>query len=62
MNGSNAAPGLLDIPGVRARGASDGARDRICVPILSFDAVDTTTAVELYHKAGIADRARNLDV
>ena len=62
MHGSDAAPGLLDIPGVRTHGASDGIADRICISILSFDAVDTTTAVELYQQAGIAVRARNLDV
>ncbi len=62
MHGSNAAPGLLNIPGVRTHGASDGARDRFCMSLLSFDAVDTTTAVELYQRAGIAVRARNLDV
>ncbi|MDE0189284.1 MAG: aminotransferase class V-fold PLP-dependent enzyme [bacterium] len=62
MYGSNAAPGLLDIPGVRVHGASDGAHNRICVSIFNFDAVDTDTAAELYHRAGIAVRARNLDV
>ena len=62
MHGSDAAPGLLHIPGVRVHGASDGIGDRICISLFGFDAVDATTAVELYQRAGIAVRARNMDV
>ena len=59
--GSNAAPGLADIPGVRTHGSSDGIGDRICIMILSFDAVDADTAVKMYQQSGIGVRVRNMD-
>ena len=61
-HGSEAAPGLAHIPGVRTHGASDGITNRICVSIFSFDTVDANIAVERYQQAGITVRARNLDV
>lgn len=60
--GSDTAPGLSDIPGVRIHGATDGPGSRICIVIFSFDRVETNTAVEMYQDAGIAVRARNMDV
>ena len=59
--GSYATPGLADIPGVRTHGVSDGIKNRICIFIFSFDAVDTDTAVKMYQQAGIAVRARHMD-
>ena len=61
-HGSEAAPGLAHIPGVRTHGASDGITNRICVSIFSFDTVDVNIAAERYQQAGITVRARNLDV
>ncbi len=60
--GSDSAPGLADIPGVRTHGTSDGIGHRICIFILSFDQVETNAAVQMYQQAGMAVRARNLDV
>ena len=59
--GSDASPGLAHIPGVRTHGISDGIGNRICIMILSFDAVDADTAVEMYQQAGIGVRVRNVD-
>lgn len=61
-HGADATPGLAHITGVRTHGSSDGIGNRICIMILSFDAVDANTAAEMYQQAGIAVRARNLDV
>jgi selenocysteine lyase/cysteine desulfurase len=61
-HGAGAVPGLKRIPRVRVHGASDGAHNRICVSIFSLEGIDTAGAVEVYQKAGIAVRARNLDV
>ncbi len=60
--GSKSTPGLARIPGVRTHGASDGIENRICIFNFSFDRIETNTAVQMYHQAGIAVRARNLDV
>ena len=60
--GSDTAPGLSDIPGVRMHGASHDPGSRICIVIFSFDRVETNAAVEMYQSAGVAVRARNLDV
>ena len=60
--GSGAVRGLLGIPGVRVHGGSDGPGSRICILVFSFDGVETNAAVEMYQNAGIAVRARNVDV
>ena len=60
-HGTDAVPGLKEIPGVRVHAASDGADNRICISIYSLEGVDTGRAVEIYQQTGIAVRARNLD-
>ena len=61
-HGTDSLPGLAHITGVQIHGGSDGIGDRICIMILSFDEVDASTATQMYEQAGIAVRARNLDV